>query len=75
MPASAPSPVARFHQMPSRSAGRNALAASEKDAPVMTGMASGAAKAAHAASAATSTMAARATRMRRSVEALRCRLR
>ena len=43
MPASAPSPVARFHQMPSRSAGRNALAASEKDAPVITGMASGAA--------------------------------
>ena len=48
MPASAPSPVARFHQMPSSSAGSSVLAASEKDAPVMASMVSGAASAAQA---------------------------
>ena len=45
MPAARPRLLARFHQTPSSSAGKNALAASEKDAPVMSGMTSGAAKA------------------------------
>ncbi len=74
MPASAASPVARFHHTPSTSTGRKALAASEKAAPVAINMSCAAPTAATPASPVTRITDRRATRSCRRTDAVGCKL-